>query len=76
MGKEAYATIRIKFAQNQYIEPGEKLNVANFAKEDLQHLYDIGGIELRDVPEPEPVKGPDTSIKAEEPKETDTKKKA
>lgn len=66
MTKEAYVTIRIKRGQDDYLEVGEKLDLPQFTKDQLKSLYDAGAIEIRDVPDPEPVKGPET--KTEEPK--------
>lgn len=72
MAKEAYATITIKVAQNEYVSVGEKLDLKQFTKEQLQHLYDAGALELREVV------GPDTTVVATEEtkKEEEPKKKA
>lgn len=66
MAKEVYSTVRIKIGSNEYIEPGEKFDVKILSKEELKEFYDRGFIEVREVPDPEPVKGPDTKV--EEPK--------
>lgn len=70
MAKEVYATIRIKNGPDTFIEPGEQVNPADLSKEDLQEFYDRGFIEVREVSEAKPAKGPETKVEApkEEPK--------
>lgn len=69
MAKVAYVAITIKKDQDDYLEVGEKLDLTQFNKEQIKALYDAGAVEVRDEPDPEPAKGPDT--KTEAPKKND-----
>lgn len=68
MAKEAFAVIAIKVGPGEFIQPGEKLDLSKFTKEDVQRLYDLGALEVREVPDPPKTFGPDTSVQKPESK--------
>lgn len=68
MAKEAFAVTQIKVAQDEYLQPGEKVDLSKLTKQQVQQLFDAGALDVRDGKEDKQEKsGPDTSVEKSEP---------